>query len=161
MSSVRVVDYNEVDPFSFKLPTFKACDFSRNDRFQTVAIAGDRLVGRWAFTPNAPGGVISSSHTWVSGSYRRQGIAVQLWLAGVKTWSPFRIEASIASWNGAALLARMTVELAGRVSIDVTSSDWMPTYQRLLADCALRALVRERSERSATKPQAARLEVVQ
>lgn len=157
MTEVRVVPYDEVDPFSFKLPTSKACDFSRSDRFQTVAIDGDRLVGRWSFTPNGVGGPIWSSHTWVSGSYRRQGLARRLWLAGVEEWAPSYIEASIASWTGAALLASMKVRLAGHVELRISCNDWRPTFESLLAESALREVVRLRAKPLVEKP---RLEVV-
>lgn len=89
------------------------CD---NDRFQEVAIAGDKVIGSWSYTLGSRGKryTIDSCRTDVAPRFRRRGIAIALWLAGVARWNPVRIDATIASSEGRWLLARVHAELRYR-----------------------------------------------
>lgn len=151
--TISIKHWDETEPYAYRVPK----DFDRFDRFQVIAVEDDHaIVGRWRYFPQLSSRSIrlDSSHTWVSGRVRRQGIALRMWMAGVDRWDPDRITASIATWNGAALLARVAVELAGRVEIRIDANDWLPTYHMLLAETAMRALERLR------KTAAPKLEVV-
>lgn len=175
---IEIVDYATRDPFSFIAP--KVADFSWSNRFQMVALDnhGDptrkaQLIGRWEFHADRSRGhtVIQSTHTWVSGRVRRQGIARKLWRAGVERWKPIRVSVSIGSWRGLEFLARMRAELAGATTLDVDYGkngqklpdghrvDEWPHWPTRAAEELERELARLRLE-SETIKRRSRLEVV-
>lgn len=86
------------------------------ERFQEIAIVGDRVVGSWSYCIEVTRGRyrIDSGSTDVQPRYRRKGIARALWFAGIARWSPTRIESTVGSDEGRDFLARMTAEVAYR-----------------------------------------------
>jgi hypothetical protein len=87
---------------------------SDNERFQEIAIVGDKVIGSWSYTLCTKGSRnwIDSSHTDVAPRFRKRGIAATLWRRGVQRWNPTRIAATIGSDEGRCLLARMHAEFS-------------------------------------------------
>lgn len=89
---------------------------SIGDRFQEIAIVGDKVVGSWTYSIEWRRGrtYIDSSHTDVMPRYRRKGVARALWLAGIALWNPTSIQSTIGTDEGKLFLARMMAEVAYR-----------------------------------------------
>lgn len=84
------------------------------DRYQELAIVGDRVIGSWQYTIEwkRKRAHIDSSHTGVSYRYRGRGVARALWMRGITRWKPARIQSTIGTDEGRNFLARMTAWLA-------------------------------------------------
>jgi len=90
------------------------CEGGIGERYQEIAIVGDRVIGAWSYEPKWERGrlTIDSQHTGVMPRYRRRGVAQALWMHGLARWRPRRIEAMIGTDEGRDFLARMTARLA-------------------------------------------------
>lgn len=89
---------------------------TENDRYQEIAIVGDRVIGSWTYGLDYHRGRfrIESHRTDVAKRYQRKGIARALWFNAIERWRPTKIEASIATDEGRAFLARMDAEISYR-----------------------------------------------
>jgi GNAT superfamily N-acetyltransferase len=86
-----------------------------NERHQEIAIVGDKVIGAWTYGVGLGRHgktVLHSGRTDVTPRQRRKGVAVALWIAGIRRWKPRSIESTIGSDEGRDFLAHMTARLA-------------------------------------------------
>lgn len=85
-----------------------------NERHQEIALVDNRVIGAWTYGIGWRRGrvIIHSARTDVTPRYRRRGVAVALWLAGIRRWKPMAIESTIGSDEGLEFLSHMVARLA-------------------------------------------------
>jgi hypothetical protein len=139
-TDIRIVDAVDID-----VTTIKTMHrFNRDDRFQILALDGDRLVGWWSYNPRRDRGGrwLDSFRTEVAARYRRTGLGVAMWRFGIAKWKPYRIAVTIGSGHGAGFVAALRCELAGRVRLSVSAGDQAHNHRRAFMEIAMRRLAK-------------------
>lgn len=114
MTTIRYAHAGDLDTNAAHALAWNVGEVS--ERYQEIAIVGDRVVGAWTYSIEWRRGraKISSGRTDVTTRYRRKGVARALWLRAIARWNPTYIEARISTDDGLRFLARMTAEIAYR-----------------------------------------------